>query len=92
MKRLDWILPVFGIIIITSVFWGGYELGSVKQQLKNHEESSVHARSDFDRLKLAYDQFVPRSEIEGSINDIREDIAEIKKLMITIQTENNENR
>jgi len=61
----------FQIFVLTSIFYGGMELGSIKQNVRNHKELDMHEGSR--------DTFVPRTELQLTFDRIESDIKEIKQ-------------
>ncbi len=63
-------LSVFGVALVTAVFWGGYKLGAIETRVKVHEQLIVH--------EGARALFVPRAEIDNRLKGMANDIKEIK--------------
>ena len=62
------------VLILTVVFYGGFELGAIKNRMDTHEGMNYHSGA------------VPRTEIENRLKRIESDISEIK---ISIQLHTN---
>ena len=60
----------FMVLVCTAIFWGGYELGSVKTELNTHSKLDMH--------EGARENFVPRTELENRLERIEQSLEEIK--------------
>ncbi len=70
-------VSVFGVALVTAVFWGGYKLGAIETRVKVHEQLVVH--------EGARRIFVPRTEIDNRLESMAKDIKEIKGDVKTIK-------
>jgi len=42
---------IYGVTIVSAIFWGGYEIGSMKTNLKNIQEDVTEIKADIKLIK-----------------------------------------
>ena len=68
----------FMVLLVSTVFYGGFELGAIKERVANHEKLNMHSGS--------YSSFIPRTELDGRLSRMEKDIQEIKEELRLLNT------